>query len=338
MQVFGIKLIGVNAHTGEKLVFTLAIVIAYFLLRFILKEITRLVFARYDQNRLRFWVRQTINLTTTIILFVGLLSIWFDNPRNFATAVGLAGLGLSFALQKVVTAVAGYVVIMRGKTFNVGDRISMGGVRGDVIALDFIQTTIMEMGQPEPVQADAPAMWVYGRQFTGRIVTVSNSKIFDEPLYNYSRDFPLIWEEMRIPVSFSCDLDQAERILIDCAERHTKALRESGEAQIEAMMHRYAMASPDLNAAVFYRITDNWVELGLRFVSPTHGARALKDVMSREILRGFREAGIAIASGTYDIVGLPPLRIVGWPPPAGATGPVTNGAIREDAPQELPGE
>ena len=33
-------------------------------------------------------------------------------------------------------------------------------------------------------------MWVHSRQFTGRIVTVSNEKIFDEPVYNYTRDFP----------------------------------------------------------------------------------------------------------------------------------------------------
>lgn len=37
-------------------------------------------------------------------------------------------------------------VILRGKYSNIGDRISMGGVRGDVIGLGVIQTPIMEMG------------------------------------------------------------------------------------------------------------------------------------------------------------------------------------------------
>ena len=126
--------------------------------------------------------------------------------------------GLAFALQKVVTAVAGYFVILRGKTFNVGDRITMGGVRGDVIALGFIQTTIMEMGQPPAVEANTdPAMWVRSRQFTGRIVTVTNDKIFDEPVYNYTRDFPYIWEEMRLPIGYKADRARAERILLDAA-------------------------------------------------------------------------------------------------------------------------
>ena len=41
---------------------------------------------------------------------------------------------------------AGYFIILRGKLFTVGDRISMGGVRGDVTDVAFFQTTIMEMG------------------------------------------------------------------------------------------------------------------------------------------------------------------------------------------------
>jgi hypothetical protein len=35
----------------------------------------------------------------------------------------------------------------------------------------------------------------------------------------------------------------------------------------------------------------------------------VKDAMSREILHGLEQAGIGIASGTYEIVGMPPLRL-----------------------------
>ena len=93
---------------------------------------------------------------------------------------------MAFALQRVITAIAGYFVILRGKTFNVGDRIVMGGVRGDVVALDFMQTTIMEMGQPPPVQNADPAMWVKARQYTGRMVSITNAKIFDDAMVDAS--------------------------------------------------------------------------------------------------------------------------------------------------------
>jgi hypothetical protein len=66
-----------------------------------------------------------------------------------------------------------------------------------------------------------------------------------------------------------------------------------------------------LDPRVFLRITDNWVELALRFVVPVHGVRALKDAMNRDLLAAFSEARLEIASTTYEIVGLPPLHLSG---------------------------
>ena len=50
-----------------------------------------------------------------------------------------------------------------------------------------------------------PAMWVKARQYTGRIVTVSNAKVFDEPVFNYTLEFPYLWEEMTIPIPYKAD-------------------------------------------------------------------------------------------------------------------------------------
>ncbi|MBV8828937.1 MAG: mechanosensitive ion channel [Acidobacteriaceae bacterium] len=111
-------------------------------------------------------------------MLVGLVSIWFDNPGTLTTAAGLVTAGLAFALQRVVTAFAGYLVILRGNTFSVGDRITMGGIRGDVIEVNFLQTVIMDIGQP--AQGDSgDSMWVQARQYTGRMVRLSNANIFD---------------------------------------------------------------------------------------------------------------------------------------------------------------
>lgn len=162
----------------------------------------------------RFWWRQAIRLGTAGVALLLLVAIWFDDPRRLTTAAGLVTAGLVIALQRVVAAFAAYFVILRGRLFRVGDRLVMGGVRGDVIALGFIRTTIMEMGEPPPVQSAEPAVWVEARQYTGRIVTVTNDRIFSEAVYNYTRDFPYLWEELRVPVPYTADRAAAERILL----------------------------------------------------------------------------------------------------------------------------
>ena len=309
MEVFGIKLLGVNAANGQKLLLTLVLIVIVWLLQRVFKSIARKAIRGRRHERILFWTRQGINLATAMILLLGLLSIWFDDPTRLATGVGLVTAGLAFALQKVVTSVAGYFVILRGNTFNVGDRISMGGVRGDVIALNFIQTTIMEMGQPPSVQTAEPAVWVKSRQYTGRVVTVTNDKIFDEPVYNYTRDFPYLWEEINIPITYTDQRDRAEQILLECAERYTVQISEMSQEALQAMRKRYFVQMTDLSPKVYYRITDNWLELSVRFVVKEHGIRDMKDVMSRDILKAFDQAGIGIASATYDIVGFPPIRV-----------------------------
>ncbi len=310
MQIFEVfNFISVNPEMWLKLLLTLAFLVLLWLLRRVANAVVReLLRGRYNK-RVWFWTGQGINLVTAVLFILGLLAIWFDNPNRLATAVGLVTAGVAFALQKLITAWAGYFVILRSQIFSVGDRIKMGGVRGDVIELGFIHTTIMEMGQPPSIQ-DAPTpVWVKSRQYTGRIVTVTNDKVFEEPVYNYTRDFPYLWEEISIPISYTTDRDRAEQILLECADRHTENINEMSQETLQIMRDRYFLHRTDLTPKVYYRITNNWLELTVRFVVRDRGIRDLKDAVTRDILKAFDEAGIGIATTAYNIVGFPPLHI-----------------------------
>jgi small-conductance mechanosensitive channel len=310
VQLFGVKLVGVNGENGKKLLFTLIFLLLVIGLGRVLRWMARWTGSRSRATvRATFWTRQAVSIAVTLVSIIGMASIWFDDPSQLTTAVGLVTAGLAFALQRVVTAVAGYFVILRGKTFNVGDRITMGGVRGDVVGLTFLQTVIMEMGQPPSVQNADPAMWVQARQYSGRLVTVTNAKIFDEPVFNYTRGFPYIWEEMQIPIPFTGDRKKAEEIIREAAERHTVQIREMSEPELQELERRYFIKASDVGPTVYYRLTDNWIEMSVRFIVKDHGVREVKDRMSRDILAGFEQAGISIASGTYEVVGMPPLKI-----------------------------
>jgi small-conductance mechanosensitive channel len=310
MELFGIRLVGINAVNGQKLLLTVLFIAIILGLRYGLSALARLLVHGHRHERALFWMRQGLGLFSAVLLLLGGVSIWFDNPTRLTTAAGLVTAGLAFALQKVVTSVAAYFVILRGKNFSVGDRISMGGVRGDVIALGFIQTTIMEMGQPPAVQDAIPPVWVKSRQFTGRIVTVSNGKIFDEPVYNYTRDFPYLWEEITVPIRYTDDRSRAEQILLETAEQHTLSVSKLSQEALRHMQQRYFVQTAELDPKVFYRLTDNWLELTVRFVVYDRGVREVKDAMSREILADFDRDGIHIASATYNIGEFPPLRLL----------------------------
>ena len=308
VQLFGVKLVGINRENGKKLLFTIAFATLVWLVAWGIGALASTLIRRRSQ-RAAFWAKQGIHLFSVALLIIGFCSVWFDDPTRLATAFGLVTAGLAFALQRVVTALFAYLVILRGKTFNVGDRIVMGGVRGDVIELGFIQTTIMEMGQPPPVQGDDPAMWVKARQYTGRIVTITNDKMFETPVYNYTRDLPIIWEEMQIPVSYQSDVQRAEEIILNAARKFTAQFDEIGEQALAKLEQRYFVQRSEFEPKMFMRLTDNWIELTVRFITREFGVREVKNKISRDILAEFTKAGIGIASSTYDIVGMPPISV-----------------------------
>ncbi|MFP4165459.1 MAG: mechanosensitive ion channel family protein, partial [Chitinispirillaceae bacterium] len=309
VSVFGIKLVGFTAENGRKLLLTIALFILLRALFYLLSRMSHRIARRHEMVLTHFWSTQALSILFTILFVLGFLSIWFDDPIRVTTALGLVTAGLAFALQKVVTAVAGYVIILRGKLFNVGDRISIGNVRGDVTQLNFTYTTIMEMGQPHSVQEADPAMWVEARQYTGRVVTITNDKVFENPVFNYTKEFPFIWEELHIMVPYDADLRKAEQIILNSAAQHTLRISDVSSEALEKLEQKYFIKESQLVPKVYFRITDNWLEMTVRFICKSYDIRDLKDAISRKIVNDFRAAGIQFASQTFDVVGIPPVEI-----------------------------
>lgn len=309
MELGDIRLIGLNSETATKLMLTLAVVGVLTVLRLLVAGTVRSLSTRTHNDRWVFWTRQGVSLAAFVISVIAFVSIWFDDAARLTTALGFATAGLAIAAQRAVTAFAGYLVLMRGRAFTVGDRIKIGGVHGDVIALGFLQTRILEMGQPPEVNVqDEPGMWVKARQFTGRIVTVTNDKVFDEPVYNFTREFPFIWEEVHVPVPYRADRHRAERILLDAANAAVAQSADASAAAREAIQRRYGVSLEMHTPRVFWRLTDNWLDLAVRFVVPEHGIREIKDRFTRRVLDEFDRAGLEIASTTVEIARVAPLR------------------------------
>jgi small-conductance mechanosensitive channel len=303
-----------NEGISRRVMGTIGLIVLAMLVRTAVGALTRRSAGDGPEQRegasARFWITQGTRLVTFVAVLAAVAWLWSGDAARFATVAGLATAGIAVALQRVITSFAAYLIVLRGRIYTVGDRITIGGVRGDVVAIGFMQTAVMEMGEPPSAKSGDPQVWVDARQYTGRIVSVSNDKIFDTPVYNYTREFPYLWEELHFGFKYDADHARAESILLDVARRHTVPVVERATPALRHLRAHYLMAEDvSLAPRVYLRITDNWVELALRFVVPVHGVRALKDAMNRDLLAAFAEARLEIASMTYEIVGLPPLHL-----------------------------
>ena len=112
-------------------------------------------------------------MVTFLGYFIGLVTmslIFSDRLGKMAVAFGVAGAGFAFALQEVIASLAGWVAISFGNFYNTGDRVQLGGIKGDVIDIGMLRTTMMEIGE-----------WVNADLYIGRIVKIANSFVLRSP-------------------------------------------------------------------------------------------------------------------------------------------------------------
>jgi small-conductance mechanosensitive channel len=241
-------------------------------------------------------LRKVTGYVVGILTIMLLFGLWVERLGDLSVALGILAAGLAFALQEIIGSFAGWITILSGRPFSIGDRIETGGIRGDVIDISVLRTTLMEIGN-----------WLSGDHNTGRIVTVSNAFIFKEPLFNYSAHLGYIWDEILLPVPYPSDVEQAVQVMLAAVQQHPQYQELLPQAQAQRLMARRKLAVKitPLEPRVFVNLTDNWIELGLVYPVDADTRRTFKGEISKIILARFAESGIEIASQTVAIVQFP---------------------------------
>ncbi len=274
---------GIEPELITKLIATAVILVGAPVTAWLLgRVLTRRVEDRYQ----RFYSRKFVQYGLVGLAVVAVFVIWQPFGGQFAAALGLATAGIAFAMQEVIGALAGWFNITAGRIFSIGDRIEMGGVRGDVIDITPLRTKLMEIGSTDPVGAS----WVKGRQHTGRMVAISNKATFTEPVYNFSSFFDFIWEEIDFLLPHHSNHVAGAEII----HEEATALSELDEAlaAMDELRQRFPIPDTELLPRVFTRVEPEGVRLSGRFVVPTRTARSVIDSLTRRIEKRLVEEGI----------------------------------------------
>ncbi len=234
------------------------------------------------------------NFTNTILFLIGIIAIaalWSRLLQHKGTFLGLIGAGLAVALREPLLAIAGRIAIFAGHIYKVGDRIEISHMAGDVIAVGFFYTRLMEIGN-----------WVRGDQATGRITQFSNSMIFGTPVFNYTQNFSYVWDEVVLPVTYDSNIGAAKDILLEAADKYTHEFLKKAENELQSMSHSFLVPKFDLKPSVFVEITDNYVNLTMRYIVDPKQRRAGKSFIYSRALEMLKERNdISFGSTTADL-------------------------------------
>lgn len=254
--------------------------------------------ATADQRRR---VRKLITLAGICAIALVAAFTFSNSLASLTVSLGVAGAAVAFALQQVLASGVAWLQISAGKVYSVGDRVKMGGVVGDVIHINVFLTTLMEIGGD----------WVKGDQYSGRVVRVPNSAIYQQPIFNYSADYDYVWDELKVTIRYGSDRTKAVKIMEEAVTSLTREATEAMRVRWEALKEDFDIEDAKLEPAVFLVANDNWLEYSIRYLVHYKARRSTKSELCERIVLEIEKNSdtVSIASGTYDIVGLPPVTV-----------------------------
>lgn len=261
----------------ERAVETAAIIVIIWIAR---RLLLRFVEQRTDDVNMLYTWRKT---TEFVSLFIGLLiiaSLWLGTGgnRSASTYLGLLSAGIAIALQDPLTNLIGWVFIVARRPFEMGDRIEIGDVAGDVIDIRLFQITLLEIGR-----------WVNADQSTGRIVRVPNRFVFSQSVANYTSGIPFIWNEVPLEVTFESDWRIAKQLLEEIAGRFSLQPTEEEAEDIRRTAKRSNIRTPHLTPVVYTTVAASGVVLTLRYLCRPRQRRNSEQQIWEAILDVFAE-------------------------------------------------
>ncbi|MCA9489287.1 MAG: mechanosensitive ion channel [Myxococcales bacterium] len=248
----------------------------------------------------RYRVRKLVDMASYVLVALVVLTSMSNELSGLSFAMGGVSVGVGLALQEVVISFAGWLAISAGNFYRVGERIQLGGITGDVIDIGILRTTLMETGA-----------WVKGDLYNGRVVRVANSFVFREPVFNYSADFPFLWDEVTVPVKYGSDHVLARRLLEEVTAQVTEEATHHARETWPKMVRSYRIEDARVEPLVTLVANDNWLEFTVRYVTHHRTRRTTKDLLFVGILAAFDgTAGkVQLASMTVQLVEIPPVEV-----------------------------
>ena len=268
--------LGQSDDLGRKLLLTLALFALAVAARWMLG---RLVDREVEDAASRYRLHKLTSYAVTIVLLIGLASIWLQQlAGNLTTYLGLLSAGIAIALREPLSNVAGWLYIASRRPFDLGDRVEIDGIIGDVVDKRIFAFSLMEVGN-----------WVDADQSTGRLVHVPNLHVFVNEVSNYTQGFEFIWNEIPVVVTFESDWRRAKHLLEDIGERHAAEVAPEAQSQMNRASSRFLIAGGAVTPKVYTRVIDIGVQLTLRYLTRARERRVVEERVWEDVLDAFAQ-------------------------------------------------
>ena len=205
------------------------------------------------------------------VLALGLFIIWAAELQALAVSFAVLAMAIVWATRETFACIQGAAYRISANAFEVGDRINIAGIRGDVIDAGLLGTLVLEVAQ--------------GHQRTGRTISIPNSLFMTEPVLNESLAGEYMLHLMTIPVDRGADLAAIERKALTAAQEACAEFLDDVRRPIAARYRRHGLTPPIVDPRITYQVVDKTtVNLLLRIPTPIRLERQVEQHVLRAVL------------------------------------------------------
>lgn len=242
-------------------------------------KITEGVIRKRGKSRAyRYNLIRLINLVSIVLVIVVIISFLFVNWYTAAASLGIISLILGFALQTPITSFIGWINILIRAPYHVGDRIQIDTFKGDVVEINYFDTTLWEFGG-DYLTNDVPS---------GRLIRFPNSLVLQAAVFNYSwRKFPYIWNEIPFHVAYESDLDFVASTIKEVAKKELGPEMEKRIEEFKSLVKQTPVDELDIKEYPFVSLrisTNTWVEVMLTYLVEPKKAPAMRTELIKKII------------------------------------------------------
>ena len=263
-------------HPFASLATTLKVASAIFgilLIRAIFRLLESWLPRHFRKGDARYHVRKFLVFGGYIAAILFLIFVFEDRLWKASVALGFAGAGVVVALQDVIASVAGWFAIGLSRLYSVGDRIQIADIKGDVIDVSIMRTTLIEMGS-----------WVNRDLYKGRIARIPNYIVLKGPIFNYSQGFPFVWDEIKIQLSSSSDHNLARELLLSVGREAVKDYMQEAQRRWQQVTDNYRIENSQLDPIVTLSVTGGSLEFSLNYIVGYAKRGVVKDKIFTDIV------------------------------------------------------
>lgn len=187
------KLTNLGVDVGLKILYTIILlVIGLKLIKWSINLLKRShLFQKIDKSLASF-ILSFIKVVLYVVLFMTIASTLGVPLTSFVTILGSAGVAIGLALQGGLSNIAGGVIIILFKPFEVGDFIDTHADSGMVKAINLFYTVL--------VTAD------------NKVISIPNGSLANQPMVNYSKN-KLRRLDIDFSVSYKNSSDEVKKVL-----------------------------------------------------------------------------------------------------------------------------